>query len=120
MNVNPLLMTLQQTLQTPVYPIAADEDDQQDDYIVFEYLDEHVLIYGDDTDVCEVTNIRVHWYSRLDPQPLKRRLRRALRALGGTICDTWEDHDRDTHLNHISVDVDFFSEVLDDILETEE
>jgi hypothetical protein len=73
---------------------------------VYEYLDERVQLYGDDTDAYDMTNIRVHWFMVSGVQDAKRRLRKFLRSVGFTIVSTSEDYEANTNLHHISVDAD--------------
>lgn len=114
MNINPLLQQAEGVLGVPVYPSAADVSAPGDNYIVYEYLDERVQLYGDDTDAYDMTNIRVHWFMVSGVQDAKRRLRKFLRSVGFTIVSTSEDYEENTNLHHISVDADIGGYINDE------
>lgn len=114
MNVNPLLQEAERILGVPVYPTTADRKKQTENYIVYEYLDERVQLYGDDTDLYDWTNIRVHWFLRENVQKAKRKLRRFLRSAGFIIVATGEAHEQETGLWHITVDADIGGYINDE------
>lgn len=101
MNVNPQMQTLATTLGVPIYPTHAAGDLRE--YMVYSYDDERPDVYGDDTDLLDITVVTVSRFTEGDPSPLKKSLRAALRALGFTITSTAEFYEDDTALNHIAV-----------------
>lgn len=117
-NVNPLIMQAQSVLSVPVYPNKC--NDPLDEYIVFNYLDERPIFWADDEEQEDLTPVQVHWFTKENPQPKKKALRRFLRSQGFDILSTQEFFEDDTKLNHIVVECEISGAIDDNEHESEE
>ncbi len=103
MNVNPLLMSLEQSLNVPVYPDFCTETGL-DKYIVFNYVSERGNFFADNEEVEETTELQVHYFMRnCNAQSGKRELRRQLRLLGFDTYVGADLYEEDTHYNHVVI-----------------
>lgn len=103
MNVNPLLMSLKQTMDVPVYPDFC-TDCTLDRYIAFNYVSEKADRYADNEPVSETTEVHVHYFMRgYNVQNEKRRLRKELYKLGFKGWVAAEMYEEDTKLNHVVI-----------------
>ena len=102
MNVNPIIISALSSLSLPV--TANVYDGAADEYITFNYSDERPTVRADDTDILDETEIQVHYFTRGNPQPNKKAIRKALRASGFTILNTSEFYENDTKFTHIVVE----------------
>ena len=102
MNVNPIVISALSPLGLPVSPNTY--EGTADEYITFNYADERPTVRADDTDILDETEIQVHYFTRGNPQPNKKAIRRLLRASGFTILPTSEFYENDTKYTHIVVE----------------
>ncbi|HRS66161.1 MAG TPA: hypothetical protein P5519_09795 [Spirochaetia bacterium] len=102
MNVNPIIISALSSLNLPV--TANVYEGTADEYITFNYADERPALRADDTDLYDETTVQVHYFTRGNPQPNKKAIRRLLRASGFTIISTSEFYESDTKLQHIVVE----------------
>ena len=102
MNVNPIIISALSPLNLPVS--ANIYEGTADEYITFNYADERPSLRADDTDIYDETEIQVHYFTRGNPQPNKKAIRRLLRASGFTILNTSEFYESDTKLQQIVVE----------------
>ena len=93
MNVNPIVISALTPIMKP-YPNVCPLDPLPDEYITFNYSDERPGLRADDTDILDETEIQVHYFTRGNPQPNKKAIRRLLRASGFTILNTSEFYER--------------------------
>lgn len=112
MNVNPIIISALSSLNLPV--TANVYEGTADEYITFNYADERPALRADDTDIYDETEIQVHYFTRGNPQPNKKAIRKALRASGFTIISTSEFYESDTKFVHIVVEA-----VIEGIIEGE-
>ena len=102
MNVNPIVISALSPLGLPVS--ANVYEGTADEYVTFNYADERPVVRADDTDILDETEIQVHYFTRGNPQPNKKAVRKALRASGFTILNTSEFYENDTKFTHIVVE----------------
>lgn len=102
MNINPIVISALSSLNLPVSPNV--NTDGSDEYITFNYADERPALRADDTDIYDETTVQVHYFTKKNPQPNKKAIRRLLRASGFTILSTSEFYESDTKFNHIVVE----------------
>jgi hypothetical protein len=102
MNVNPTIISALSSLNLPV--TANVYEGTADEYITFNYADERSALRADDTDLYDETTVQVHYFTRGNPQPKKKAIRRLLRASGFTILNTSEFYENDTKYTHIVVE----------------
>ena len=102
MNVNPIIISALEPLNLPV--TANVYEGTADEYITFNYADERPALRADDTDLYDETTVQVHYFTRGNPQPNKKAIRRLLKASGFTIISTSEFYESDTKFNHIVVE----------------
>lgn len=102
MNVNPLIISALSSLNLPDEPNHY--EGTATEYITFNYVDERPSLRADDTDIYDETTIQVHYFTKGNPQPNKKAIRRLLRASGFTIISTSEFYESDTKFNHIVVE----------------
>lgn len=102
MNINPIVISALSPLGLPVS--ANVYEGTADEYVTFNYADERPVVRADDTDILDETEIQVHYFTRGNPQPNKKAIRRLLRASGFTILDTSEFYESDTKYTHIVVE----------------
>lgn len=113
-NVNPIMQTMDIN-GMPVYPdyVPPEEQKRLTEYAVYVYADERPDVYGDDTDINDVTTIDLHIYSKCNPQKYKKAARRFLRSSGFIILNTAENYESDTGFYHIAVEAEIEG-VVDD------
>ena len=111
MNVNPIIMSALVSLKLPVFPNAY--EGAADEYITFNYVNESPSLYADDTDVLDETTVQVHYFTRGNPQPKKKAIRRLLRVSGFTISNTLEFYEKDTKFTHVVVEASIGSIIND-------
>ena len=102
MNVNPIVISALSPLGLPVSPNTY--EGTADEYIIFNYADERPTVRADDTDLYDETTVQVHYFTRGNPQPNKKAIRRLLKASGFTILSTSEFYESDTKYTHIVVE----------------
>ncbi len=102
MNINPIVISALSPLGLPVS--ANVYEGTADEYVTFNYADERPVVRADDTDILDETEIQVHYFTRGNPQPNKKAIRKALRASGFTILSTSEFYESDTKFTHIVVE----------------
>jgi len=102
LNVNPIVISALSSLDLPV--TANVYEGTADEYITFNYADERPTVRADDTDILDETEIQVHYFTRGNPQPNKKAIRRLLRASGFTILNTSEFYESDTKYTHVVVE----------------
>lgn len=102
MNINPIVISALSSLNLPPTPNV--NTDRADEYITFNYADERPALRADDTDLYDETVIQVHYYTKKNPQPNKKAIRRLLRASGFTIISTSEFYESDTGYTHVVVE----------------
>ena len=111
MNVNPIIISALNSLKLPVFPNAY--EGAADEYITFNYAGEAPSLYADDTDVLDETIVQVHYFTRGNPQPKKKAIRRLLRVSGFTISNTLELYEKDTKFTHVVVEASIGSIIND-------
>jgi hypothetical protein len=102
LNVNPIVISALSPLGLPVS--ANVYEGTADEYVTFNYADERPALRADDTDILDVTEIQVHYFTRGNPQTNKKAIRRLLRASGFTILSTSEFYESDTKYTHVVVE----------------
>ena len=100
MNINPILQTAFNDFDIS----PAVRNDPPDEYLVYNYADERPVVYGDNTDLLDTTNIQLHFFTRKDPQPMKAIMRQRLRGAGFTITATSQYYEDDTKYHHVVVE----------------
>ena len=73
-------------------------------YGSWNYADERPTVYGDDTDLYDVTYIQVHGFTKGSTIALKKAIRNALRGVNFLIQNTLELYEDDTGYYHIIVE----------------
>lgn len=101
MIINAAVINALSSLKLPVH--ANVYNGAEDEYITFNYADERPVVRADDTDIYDETTIQVHYFTRSNPQPNKKAVRRLLRAAGFTIQSTSEFYESDTGYFHVVV-----------------
>jgi len=101
-NVNPIIISSLSPLGLPVS--ANVYEGTAEEYITFNYADERPALRADDTDLYDETTVQVHYFTKGNPQPNKKAIRKALRASGFTIISTSEFYESDTKYIHIVVE----------------
>lgn len=103
MNVNPLLMSLSEKMDVPVFPDFCDNM-SLDRYIAFNYISEKGARFGDNKVISEITQVQVHYFMRdRSVQQEKMKLRQCLTELGFKHSVGAELYEEDTRLNHIVI-----------------
>jgi hypothetical protein len=103
MIVNELVANALSELNLPVYADYADAGSGE--YIVFNYADERPVIYADDDDIADATEIQVHYYVRgKSCLPVKTAMRKLLKQAGFTIIATTQLYEDDTKYTHVIVE----------------
>lgn len=102
MNINPTIIAAFASLNVPVEPNHY--EGEATEYIIFDYLNEPVVLRGSGTDICDETVIRINYYTKGNTQSLKKSLRRLLRTAGFTVIGSGEFYEADTKYNHIWVE----------------
>jgi len=100
MNVNPILQ--QAFADFDISPAV--KDNPSDEYLVYNYADEHPVLRADDSDLLDNTSIQLHFFTRNDPQQMKQEMRRRLRNAGFTIQSTFQYYEDDTKYHHVVVE----------------
>lgn len=102
MDVSEIIKTALQPLNLPVspgkYTGAATE------YIIYDYLDERPEHSADDTDLLDVTYVRVSQYTKANPEAKKKTIRRLMRASGFYVYNTQQIYENDTECWHVFVE----------------
>ena len=111
MNVNLIVKNALSPLGLPVD--ANVHESQSDEYITFNYSDERPALRADDTDILDTTTIQVHYFTRGNPSPKKKAIRRLMRLSDFTIIDTQEFYENDTGYTHIVVEA-WIEGIVDD------
>lgn len=73
-------------------------------YGTWNYSDERPILYGDDTDLCDVTYVQIHGFTKGSTKSIKRGIRTALRSVNFTITNTLELYEDDTGYYHVVVE----------------
>ena len=73
-------------------------------YIVHEVLTEVDTAYSDDAAQEQIDNVRVHYFTKSNPTPVKKAIRRLLRENDFTISFTEPIREADTGYNHIVIE----------------
>ena len=110
MNVNPLIETALASLNLPVEP---DVYIGTADHITYNYSDERPALHADDTDRLDETTVQVHYFTRGNPHPTKKAIRRLLKAAGFSIVTTQQFYEDDTKYTHVVVEVSINGEIDD-------
>lgn len=111
MNINPIVISALSPLGLPVS--ANVYEGTADEYVTFNYADERPVVRADDTDILDETEIQVHYFTRGNPQPNKKAIRRLLRVSGFTISNTLELYEKDTKFTHVVVEASIGSIIND-------
>ena len=111
MNVNSIVIGALYSLNMPVVP--NNYEGEADEYIVFNYADERPIISGNDTDLIDRTTIQVHYFTKSNPQPNKKEIRRLLRTAGFIIISTAEFYEEDTRYTHVVVEAEIDGQIDD-------
>lgn len=111
MNINPLIQSALSPLGLSITPNVY--EGTADSYVIFNYSDERPALRADDEDLYDETSVQVHFYTRGNPQPNKKAIRRLLRAAGFTIQNTAEFYESDTKYTHVVVEA-WINGVIDD------
>jgi len=102
MNVNSLIISALSSLSLPVdagvYAGSATE------YIYFNYSDERPVLRADDEDLTDMTTVQVHYFTKTNPQTVKKSIQTLLRDADFTIINVQEFFESDTQYNHIVVE----------------
>lgn len=103
MNVQPLLADAGEHFGVPVRKNSYAGNAKS--YLTWVYADERPVVYADDLDRYDLTEIALHWFSTAgsDTAAQKRQMRRYLRGKGFTIQSTAEMVESDTGINHVIV-----------------
>lgn len=102
MNINPLIISA----LTPILGVAPSPNvytGTATEHITFNYADERPVLNADDTDILDSTTIQVHYFTKSNPQPNKKAIRKALRSAGFSIQKTEELYESDTKYTHVVV-----------------
>lgn len=104
MNVNPILMQCLKDI-APVRPdfYRLPDREKPDKCITFAYEDERPAFCADDMDLYDITTVQVHLFTKSNPQPDKKLVRRALREAGFTMQSTQDYYESDTGYHHVVV-----------------
>ena len=73
-------------------------------YIVHEVLTETDTAYSDDTAHEQIDTVRVHWFTKGNPTPIKKAIRRLLRENDFSIILTELLFEEDTKYKHIVIE----------------
>lgn len=73
-------------------------------YIVHEILTESDADYSDDTAHEQIDTVRVHYFTKSNPTPIKREIRRVLRENDFSIILTQPLREADTGYHHIVIE----------------
>lgn len=111
MNLSETMKSAFSDMNMNAYPDFYKGDDVE--YIVWQYTDERPEVYGDDTDIYDITSVRVHLFTPNNPKNYKKQIRNRLRRAGFTIMSTGEFYEDDTRYYHITVDAQIEG-VIDD------
>jgi len=111
MNVNPIVTSALSSLELPVFPNVY--DGTKAEYITFNYSDERPAVRADDEDILDETTIQVHYFTKTNPQSMKKAIRKALRAAGFSIISTQEFYESDTKYYHVVVEA-YVEGIIDD------
>lgn len=107
MNVNPLIESALSSFNIPVCPDVLKTDDPLykpgGDYVVYNYADERPAFNADDTDTLDETTVQVHYFTKGNPIPNKKAIRKALRSAGFLIQSTSQLYENDTGYYHVVV-----------------
>lgn len=68
------------------------------------YSDERPTVYGDDTDLLDITYVQVHGYTKDSTIAIKKAIRNALRGVNFIILNTLEMYEDGTGYYHIVVE----------------
>lgn len=79
-------------------------DGQGEDYIVHEVLTEVDTAYSDDDAHEQIDTVRVHFFTKGNPTPIKKEIRRLLRENDFSIVYTQPLREADTGYNHIVIE----------------
>lgn len=114
--VKSILGVLKMPVKPDVYRGKAEE------YIVFNVPDERPALSGDDLDLVDEITVQVHYYTKSNPNPTKKKIRRLLRLGGFVITSTNQFYEDDTGYTHVVVTASTMEVTPDDELpeETEE
>lgn len=111
MNINPIIINGLSSLNIPVYPDK--KTGKETKYIVFNYVYENVGIVADDEEQTDITKIQVHYFTKENPTPNKKAIRRLLRASGFTNLYTTQLFEDDTEYYHVIVECQIEGEIDD-------
>lgn len=95
---------------------------REEEYIVFNVPDERPALSGDDLSLVDEATVQVHYYTKNNPNPTKKKIRRLLRLGGFVITSTNQFYENDTGYTHVAVTASTMEVIPDDELpeETEE
>lgn len=93
MNVKKLLVN---ALAPAGIPVCATVYEAKEDQFVVFLGDEEPESCGDDEQLTEVCYVKIHYFCRGDTTPMKKQLRRLLRAVGFVVTDTTELYEEKT------------------------
>jgi len=112
MNVNQIVISALNKITTP-YPNVCPLSPLPNEYITFNYADERPALWADGQDLYDETTIQVHYFTKGNPQPNKKAIRKALRECGFAILSTQEFYEDDTGYTHIVVEA-WIEGIIDD------
>lgn len=113
MNIQPIMHELFDPLGVPVVPDIYTGKDC--DHIVYNYADERPVIYRDDTDTEDETTVQVHYFTKSNPEKMKRTIRRLLRQGGFCIISTQQYYENDSGYNHVIMEAYITGFINDDL-----
>lgn len=106
---------LKQTLAPCGLPVYATVyEGRGKDFIVFVMADEHPDMCGDDEQITEICYPDIHYFSRGDPEGMKKYLRALLRKAGFIITGTTELYEKDTRYHHVIISAEIDGEIDDE------
>lgn len=109
MNVNQIIIASLSSLGLDVVPNKY--DGSAEEYITFNYADERPILHADDEEQADETIVHVHYFTKTDPQPIKKTIRTLLKSAGFLISSTSELYEDDTGYTHIIVEVNYDGEI---------
>lgn len=114
MTTNETIESALASLGVPVKPNKYTGD--KTDFIVYNYLDDRPISNADDTDEYYEQQVRINRYTQKtgDMEPLKKAIRRLMRAAGFSIMSTGELSEDTTGYTHIFVECSIGGAVDDD------
>ena len=104
MNVNPILVRCLSAI-APVRPdfYKIPDTEKPDKCITFVYEDERAGFCADDEDLCDITAVQVHLFTKSNPQQDKTAIKSALRDEDFAVGATETLYEADTGYHHVVV-----------------